>query len=298
MAEPQPPSLLRFIIDVVADADTFWCISDPNNADDKALMVAKMKFWVDSKLKHENILHFVGAVPEGPILLFELCILGRLKNWLAAQRKVTEDVEDKMITFSVHIARGMQYLHSRQILHRRLGTRNILLTRAGNDAIAAKISGFGPMKGDLEDSEVDPMDEKVPVKWMAPEQLDLPPDVARPYDTKTDIWSFGVTMWEMFSKGDIPYDGITSGELKARLDSGYRMERPDHCPELMYEQVVQPCWNGSATARPTFDDVSKNIEGLFIGGATDDDEYYYDRRTDEAPWPSYCKVRLSVDVTA
>ena len=87
--------------------------------------VSKQDSSTDSPQPHECIdkhIHTTECNPSirilcfaGPILLFELCNLGRLKNWLAAQRKVTEDVEDKMITFSVHIARGMQYLHSQQV---------------------------------------------------------------------------------------------------------------------------------------------------------------------------------------
>ncbi|MRB67750.1 protein kinase, partial [Bacillus thuringiensis] len=77
------------------------------NVADEHLMTAKMNFFATACPKHENILQFVGAVTQGPILLFELCDLGRLGEWLVAQNKVTEDLEDRMITISLHIARGM-----------------------------------------------------------------------------------------------------------------------------------------------------------------------------------------------
>ncbi|KAI0236503.1 Fibroblast growth factor receptor 4 [Lamellibrachia satsuma] len=244
------------------------------NANDEILMTAKMNFFATACPKHENILLFVGAVTQGPVLLFELCDLGRLREWLVAQTKVTEDLEDKMITIGLHIARGMKQLHSHEIVHRRLGARNVLLKSAGTDVIIAKIAGFGPMKGEqatLGDND----NEKIPVKWMALEQLSVAPGERRKYDEKTDVWSYGVTLWEIFSKGEVPYSDKSSRQLKAVLDSGYRMPRPTHCQDTMYDQVMKPCWSSSASSRPSFADVVNKIEKLFTGGAAGD-EYYYD----------------------
>ncbi|KAK2156244.1 hypothetical protein NP493_1987g00009, partial [Ridgeia piscesae] len=243
-------------------------------AADEHLMTAKMNFFATACPKHENILQFVGAVTQGPILLFEVCDLGRLRDWLVAQTKVTEDLEDKMITICLHIARGMKQLHAKEFVHRRLGARNVLLKSAGTDVIIAKIAGFGPMKGEQAPSS-DDANEKIPVKWMALEQLSVAEGEKRKYDQKTDVWSFGVTSWEVFSKGEVPYPDKSSSQMKGVLDGGYRLPRPTYCPDIMYDKVMQPCWNTSSTSRPSFADVVNTIETSLSGGGAGD-EYYYD----------------------
>ncbi|KAK2157675.1 hypothetical protein NP493_1862g00004 [Ridgeia piscesae] len=244
------------------------------NAADELLMTAKMNFFATACPKHENILQFVGAVTQGPILLFEVCDLGRLRDWLVAQTKVTEDLEDKMITICLHIARGMNQLHAKKIVHRRLGARNVLLKSAGTDVIIAKVTGFGPMKGEQATSS-DNANEKIPVKWMALEQLSVAEGEKRKYDEKTDVWSFGITSWEVFSKGEVPYPDKSSSQLKGVLHSGYRLPRPTYCPDIMYDKVMKPCWDTSATSRPSFANVINTIETSLSGGAAGD-EYYYD----------------------
>ncbi|KAK2176602.1 hypothetical protein NP493_652g00038 [Ridgeia piscesae] len=243
------------------------------NAESRKLMTAKMNFWAQTCPKHENILLCLGAVINGPILLFELCDLGTLGSWLISQPKVTEDLEDKMITFSLHVARGLQELHTRKLVHRRLGVRNVLLKSDNVGGIVAKVAGFGPMRGEVQAG--DKIDETIPVKWMSPEQLNLNAGQRRKYNNKTDVWSFGVTLWEIFSKGGAPYPDIRSRELKKQLANGYRMSRPTHCPDNMFDQVIEPCWRESAPSRPTVAAIVTKIETLFVSGASGD-VYYAD----------------------
>ncbi|KAI0220746.1 Tyrosine-protein kinase csk-1 [Lamellibrachia satsuma] len=220
-----------------------------------------------------------------PILLFELCDLGRLNDWLAAQTQLTEELQDNMITFSLQIARGMKHLHAHKIVHRRLGARNVLLKSDDVGGIVAKVAGFGPTKGEVQGGENDSAEGKIPVKWMAPEQLNLEPGAKRKHDAKTDIWSFGVTLWEIFSKGETPYSDCVSGEVTAMLSTGYRMPRPTHCPDMMFDRVVTPCWAGSAISRPSFAGVVTTIETVFLTGGGGD-EYYYER-TEDLPEHGY-----------
>ncbi|KAK2165623.1 hypothetical protein NP493_1358g02026 [Ridgeia piscesae] len=114
---------------------------------------------------------------------------------------------------------------------------------------------------------------------MAPEQLNLAPGEVRTYDKTTDIWSYAVTLWEIFSKGADPYSDQDKTTLKTLLESGYRMPRPVECEEPMYDEVMEPCWNTHAAVRPSFADVIEKIEILFIGGAVGDD-YDYDVTSD------------------
>ncbi|KAK2192989.1 hypothetical protein NP493_19g12019 [Ridgeia piscesae] len=245
------------------------------NAETKLLMAAKMNFWATDCPKHENILLFLGAVHSVPILLFKLCDLGTLGSWLSRQGTVTEDLADKMITFSVQIARGLQQLHVHQVIHRRLGVRNILLKTDDVGRVVAKVAGFGPIRSEVQRRDTDK--EMIPVKWMSPEQLNLNPGERRTYNAKTDVWSYGVTVWEIFSKGGPPYPELRSRELRTQLARGHRMTRPANCPDVMFEQVIDPCWRDNATSRPTVAALITNIETLFLRGAPGDG-YYYETR--------------------
>ncbi|XP_052278483.1 LOW QUALITY PROTEIN: uncharacterized protein LOC127876968 [Dreissena polymorpha] len=178
---------------------------------DAHLMKAKINFYSMKVGEHENIITFAGAVTEdaimGPFILFEYCSNGQLNEHLTTHRQnVTIEVQELLLRFGLQVARGMDYLAQRKIVHRRLAARNILL-----DAnMTAKISGFGPMVGD---GGVDGKSERIPIKWMAPECL----KTTKGATEKSDVWSYGVVLWEIFSLGIAPYEDIRGKELPSRL---------------------------------------------------------------------------------
>jgi serine/threonine protein kinase len=133
--------------------------------------------------------------------VLELCELN-LKDWLTQVKgHALLDAAEDRVQFSTHISHGMQHLHSRDILHRRLGARNVLLQRT-TAGLIAKVSGFGPMPGE-EASSKGAGDERIPIKWMAPETLLHEQGRPRVYTKQSDVWSFGVTLWEIFSEGQL-----------------------------------------------------------------------------------------------
>ncbi|KAK3090381.1 hypothetical protein FSP39_011356, partial [Pinctada imbricata] len=196
---------------------------------DSVVMRAKINFFAQEQLEHENVLAFLGAVlnhPQfGAYLLLEYCEEGSLLRWLKKHRgKVNEDLIEKMCNMCFGIAKGMAYLESEDVVHKRLGARNIFLM----SDLEPKVAGFGPTP-QLQENE-DPNStgkERIPVKWTAIECLVDPENAT----SASDVWSFGILIWEMFSIGDEPYPGIRNKQVVSKVKGGYRMKRPEYCPE-------------------------------------------------------------------
>ncbi|XP_056632203.1 vascular endothelial growth factor receptor 1-like isoform X1 [Diorhabda sublineata] len=159
-----------------------------------------------------------------------------------------------LIIYSFQVARGMEYLASRKVLHGDLAARNILLSE---DNIV-KICDFGLAKSMYKnDNYRKKGDCPLPVKWMAIESIR-----DRVFSTQSDCWSFGIVLWEFFSLGRSPYPGIPADErLYQKLVDGYRLESPDYCPKEIY-QIMTECWSVKPALRPSFTKLTERIGTL------------------------------------
>jgi serine/threonine protein kinase len=230
--------------------------------DDERLMRAKMNFMGTKLRLHANIVNFIGALPEadgGPVMLLEYCDEGRLSDWLKKHQHIDGDVEENLSNFSMMIANGLMFLHENDILHKRLGIRNIYLKNK-NGSLHAKLAGFGPMRGEAEGSEAK---EKIPIKWMAPEQMDKVPGQKRIYSKETDVWSYGIVLWELYSKGEQPYPNIKAKDLKEQVKSGYRMPKPNDCPDHLYTEIIQECWYEKPGVRPPIEQIYMSLREYY-----------------------------------
>ncbi|XP_068752084.1 proto-oncogene tyrosine-protein kinase receptor Ret-like [Montipora capricornis] len=185
---------------------------------------------------------------------------------------------EDLLCFAWQIARGMSYLSSNGFVHRDLAARNILL---GEDRVV-KISDFGLMRHVEEGLYTLKKGKKLPVKWTAPEAL-----YNSEYTTKSDVWSFGVVLWELCTMGGNPYPGVNNKELYKLLKTGYRMERPETCSNELF-QLVSECWKEEPSKRPTFDQVSTSLEKMLMEGTPyldfellDESKEYYSERLSE-----------------
>jgi len=163
-----------------------------------------------------------------------------------------------LICWAYQVARGMDYIASKKIMHGDLACRNILL--ASDNVV--KICDFGLAKDIYKtDNYQKKTDGPLPIKWMALESIR-----DRVFSTQSDVWSFGIVLWEMFTLGRQvssplmktqsiafmqPYPGVPHNELYERLRAGYRMEKPDFCPRPVYA-TMSACWDEQVDARPSF----------------------------------------------
>uniref|UniRef100_A0A673FK06 Vascular endothelial growth factor receptor 3 n=1 Tax=Sinocyclocheilus rhinocerous TaxID=307959 RepID=A0A673FK06_9TELE len=152
-------------------------------------------------------------------------------------------IED-LICYSFQVARGMEFLGSRKCIHRDLAARNILLSEDN----VVKICDFGLARDIYKDPDyVRKGNARLPLKWMAPESI-----FDKVYTSQSDVWSFGVLLWEIFSLGASPYPGIQIDEdFCKRLKDGTRMRAPDNASPEIYG-IMLACWQGEPRERPTF----------------------------------------------
>uniref|UniRef100_A0A8C2ZTB9 receptor protein-tyrosine kinase n=1 Tax=Cyclopterus lumpus TaxID=8103 RepID=A0A8C2ZTB9_CYCLU len=173
---------------------------------------------------------------------------------------------EDLISYSFQVAKGMEFLSSRKCIHRDLAARNILLSE--NNVV--KICDFGLARDVYKDPDyVRKGDARLPLKWMAPETI-----FDRVYTTQSDVWSFGVLLWEIFSLGASPYPGVCIDELFCRrLKEGTRMRPPDYATTEMYQTMLD-CWLERPTDRPTFAELVEHLGNLLQASAQQDGKDY------------------------
>ncbi|XP_073957796.1 SH2 ankyrin repeat kinase isoform X2 [Choristoneura fumiferana] len=195
-------------------------------------------------LRHRCIVRLIGVSLGPPLAMIqELVPLGSLLEYLVRQpEKVSPGCELRL--WACQVAAGMRYLERRRFVHRDLAARNILLASRHQ----AKISDFGLSRALSTDSSYYKASRggKWPIKWYAPESYNY-----GTFSHASDVWSYGVTLWEMFSYGQQPYGDMRGTEAIQIVESGQRLERPEDCPDEIY-QVMLDCWAYNPDLRPTF----------------------------------------------
>lgn len=220
----------------------------PNQAEIDFLMEALIM----SKFTHPNIVRFVGVCFEKlpKFIVLELLIGGDLKSFLRESRpkpgRTSPLTMCDLLMLAMDIAKGCQYLEENHFIHRDIAARNCLLTTKGPDRVV-KIADFG-MARDIYRNDYYRKGGKamLPVKWMPPEAF-----LDGIFTSKTDVWSFGVLLWEVMSLGYMPYPGRGNHEVMQLVTSGGRLEPPSNCPSPVYHIMVQ-CWNAVPEDRPNF----------------------------------------------
>ena len=149
----------------------------------------------------------------------------------------------------------MTYLAGRGLVHRDIAARNVLVA----DDFTCKVSDFGLSRqlatgGASGDYYKSAKGTAIPVRWTAPEAL-----MERKYTEKSDVWAFGVLMYEVFTAAATPYEGMTNEMVLVRVKGGYRLPCPPECPASVFTNVVAPCWGAAVGQRPTFHALAKTL---------------------------------------
>uniref|UniRef100_A0A8D0HEW8 Proto-oncogene tyrosine-protein kinase receptor Ret n=1 Tax=Sphenodon punctatus TaxID=8508 RepID=A0A8D0HEW8_SPHPU len=277
------------------------------NASQSELRDLLSEFNLLKQVNHPHVIKLYGACSQdGPLyLIVEYAKYGSLRSFLRESRKVgpsyvgsegnrnssyLDNPDERaltmgdLISFAWQISRGMQYLAEMKLVHRDLAARNVLVAEGRK----MKISDFG-LSRDVyeEDSYVKRSKGRIPVKWMAIESL-----FDHIYTTQSDVWSFGVLLWEIVTLGGNPYPGIAPERLFNLLKTGYRMEKPENCSEEMYSLMLR-CWKQEPDKRPMFAEISKELEKMMVksrdyldlAASTPSDSLLYDDGLSEEETP-------------
>ncbi|XP_037553918.1 tyrosine-protein kinase ZAP-70 [Nematolebias whitei] len=207
---------------------------------------------------------------ESLMLVMEMAAAGPLNKYLST-KKDSVSVEN-IVNLMHQVSMGMKYLEEKNFVHRDLAARNVLLVNPQ----FAKISDFGLSKALGADNNYYKARTagKWPLKWYAPECINF-----HKFSSKSDVWSYGITMWEAFSYGGKPYKKMKGNEVTRYIESGGRLESPPACPERMYT-LMKECWTHSLEERPDFKKVEESMRSYHysicgkakLDGATAADE--------------------------
>ncbi|XP_034337184.2 fer-related kinase 1 [Magallana gigas] len=200
-------------------------------------------------LVHPNVVRLKGySALQKPVLLVIEYMSDSLPHYL---RKTGKSISTKQrISMCLHVAKGMAFLHQEKYIHRDLAARNCLVT--GDHFV--KICGFSMTeKGEVYSSD---RSETIPIKWAAPEAF-----ISGNYVLLSDVWSFGILMWEIFSPGMVPYPGMSNIETRDKVIKGYRMEAPKNTPKACYN-IMMNCWDDQPAYRSHFVDLIEKLQQL------------------------------------
>lgn len=190
--------------------------------------------------KEEPIYIVTELMPKGSLLEYLRSDEGRkLKDW-------------ELIDMSAQIAAGMAFLEKHNYVHRDLAARNILV---GNNN-TVKVADFGLSRA-VEDFYEAHEGAKFPIKWTAPEAC-----LKNQFSIKSDVWSFGILLTELVTYGRVPYAGMNNKQVVEEVERGYRMPKPQLCPEKLYE-IMKACWRNEPLERPTFETLTWQLEEFY-----------------------------------
>ncbi|XP_015678609.1 focal adhesion kinase 1, partial [Protobothrops mucrosquamatus] len=197
---------------------------------------------------HPHIVKLIGVITENPVwIIMELCTQGELRSFLQV-RKYSLDLAS-LILYAYQLSTALAYLESKRFVHRDIAARNVLVS--STDCV--KLGDFG-LSRYMEDSTYYKASKgKLPIKWMAPESINF-----RRFTSASDVWMFGVCMWEILMHGIKPFQGVKNNDVIGRIENGERLPMPPNCPPTLYSLMTK-CWAYDPSRRPRFTELKAQL---------------------------------------
>lgn len=208
-----------------------------------------------AQIRHKNIVSLVGVVTKGEpyMLLLQFCEHGSLDSFLKNHTGMLDLSLVARLQISRDVCEGCCYLAELGLIHRDIAARNVLVASDWT----CKLADFGMSRSMEEDSYYVQGDRgKIPIRWSSPEVLE-----DGKFSEKSDVWAYGIVVYEVLTRGQTPYKGLTNQQVWKKVCGGYRLERPPLTPDELYE-IMMYCWQEYAE-RPLFRDVLPRIQRVF-----------------------------------
>ncbi|XP_032875790.1 focal adhesion kinase 1 isoform X15 [Amblyraja radiata] len=200
---------------------------------------------------HPHIVKLIGVITENPVwIIMELCTFGELRSYLQV-RKYNLDLAS-LILYAYQLSTALSYLESKRFVHRDIAARNVLVSSLD----CVKLGDFG-LSRYMEDSTYYKASKgKLPIKWMAPESINF-----RRFTSASDVWMFGVCMWEILMYGVKPFQGVKNNDVIGRIENGERLPMPPNCPPTLYSLMTK-CWAYDPSRRPRFNELKQQLSTI------------------------------------
>uniref|UniRef100_A0A3P9P6S1 Focal adhesion kinase 1 n=1 Tax=Poecilia reticulata TaxID=8081 RepID=A0A3P9P6S1_POERE len=197
---------------------------------------------------HPHIVKLIGVITENPVwIIMELCTLGELRSFLQV-KKYSLDLAT-LILFSYQLSTALAYLESKRFVHRDIAARNVLVSSVD----CVMLGDFGLSRYMEDSSYYKASKGKLPIKWMAPESINF-----RRFTSASDVWMFGVCMWEILMYGIKPFQGVKNNDVIGRIENGERLAMPPQCPPTLYSLMTK-CWSYDPSKRPRFTELKTQL---------------------------------------
>uniref|UniRef100_A0A3Q2G8F7 Tyrosine-protein kinase receptor n=1 Tax=Cyprinodon variegatus TaxID=28743 RepID=A0A3Q2G8F7_CYPVA len=269
---------------------------------ESASMRERIEFLNEASVMKEfnchHVVRLLGVVSQGQptLVIMELMTKGDLKSYLRSLRPKEQQFSSlslpplkKMLQMAGQIADGMAYLNANKFVHRDLAARNCMVA----EDFTVKIGDFG-MTRDIYETDYYRKGGKglLPVRWMSPESLK-----DGVFTTNSDVWSFGVVLWEIATLAEQPYQGLSNEQVLRFVMEGGLLEKPQNCPDMLFE-LMRMCWQFNPKMRPSFVEIIGSIKDELDPSFKEVSFYYSaDNKPPEAPQLHLDKLGHTVDAS-